>query len=527
MKGQSRRVLFAVLCMLGLLPWVLNVSETVRAQQTGPNLLTNGDFEQDPDQAWPFEMGIQEIQVAPGWHAFWVDSPSSRAAKPSHCGLDTNCYWGRPEFRGMSAADFAYRVHGGRLSQKYFTFNRQHEAGLYQQVTSGIQPGDLLRFQIYMQTWSCEADKDKWNVCPTGEKSNNPAYMHTRVGIDPTGGTNPWAGTVVWATEQEAYDIWTLFTVEATAQNSAATVFTYSRADWYDSWPRIHNDVYVDDGSLVVVGVTKPTAAPPPATPRVPPTPRATSTVRPDSAVVHVVESGDTLFGIAFEYGVAVDVLRRLNAGTLGENDLVAVGQELVIAGAAINVPTPTPAPTDAQPLTTSGAITTTSAPAAAQTGKGTLCVMAYTDRDRDMVRKADSEGLLPNVAFSLVGSNGPAGTYTTDGISEPYCFQGLGPGRYVIRQTAPTGYEPTGAAEWEILLEAGQTYSLEVGYLTAAADAETPTTGKTSGPVEETFDKPANSLLRMIVWGSGILAVLLVAAVAVLFVSSRKKATL
>ena len=288
MSGQSRRTLFVVLCMLGMLSLVLNVSETVRAQGTGPNLLVNGDFEKDPGVAWPYEMGIPEVQVAPGWHAYWLDSPPAGTIIAEHCrenAADTGCYWARPEFRGLIASDFAYRVHGGNLSQKYFTFGRQHEAGLYQQV-SGITPGSLLRFQIYMETWSCLAG-DQWNVCPTGEKSNKPAYMHTKVGIDPTGGTNPWAGTVVWAPELDAIDAWTLFTVEATAQNSTVTVFTHSRVEWYDRWGRLHNDVYIDDGSLVVVGAgaaVQPTAAPTlaastpsaAATPAASPTPKST-----------------------------------------------------------------------------------------------------------------------------------------------------------------------------------------------------------------------------------------------------------
>ena len=528
MKGQKCRALFTVLCVLGMLSLVLNVSETARAQEIGPNLLTNGDFEQDLGKAWPFENGIPEIQAAPGWHAYWLDDPPAGTIIPDQCDEDDeSCYFVRPEFRGISKKEFDYRVHSGNLAQKYFSFGRQHEAGLYQQV-SGITPGSLLRFQIYMETWSCTAKKDQWNVCPTGGKSNKPAYMHTKVGIDPTGGTNPWAATVVWGPDLDAIDNWTLFTVEATAQNSTVTVFTHSRVEWYDTWPRINNDVYIDDGSLVVVGEAQPTAAPTSAVPEVPATPRATSTPRPDGAVVHVVASGDTLFGIALEYGVDVDELRRLNAGSLDEYDTLSIGQELVISGSAISVSTPTPAPTQAQVLTTPGAITATVAPAAPQTGKGSLCVVAYNDRDGNMARSADSEELLPNVALSLVGSNGPAGSYTTDGISEPYCFQGLEPGNYVVRQTAPAGYAPSGAAEWGVLLGAGQTYSLEVGYLSAAGSAEAPAAEETPEPAEEdeeATDKPVNSLLSMIIQVSGIMAALLAVAVAVLFFISRRKA--
>jgi len=541
MKVHKRRIALAVIAgLVGLLAISLITAQpnVVRAQETGPNLLANGDFEQDAGQAWPFEQGIPEVQVAPNWHAFWLDNPPSYAVKPDYCKKDTGCYWARPEFRGMSSAEFANRVHGGSLSQKYFTFNRQHEAGMYQQV-SGIQPGSRLRFQVYMQTWSCTAG-DEWNICPTSPLSNKPAPMHTKVGIDPTGGTNAWAGTVVWSQEFESYDQWTAFWVEATAEAGTVTVFTYSRADWSDTWPRLNNDVYVDDASLTVVGDAEPTAAPPPPTPAVPPTPAATSTPRPDGAVVHVVQSGDTLFGIAIQYGIDSDELRRLNAGTLGPNDLLSVGQELVISGAPINAPTPTPVPTEAQPVTEPTVATVTTEPGATAevgetaSGAASLCVLVYHDRDNDMVRQEASEELLPNAALTLVGTGGPAGTYTTDGISEPYCFQGLQPGNYVLRQTAPTGYSPSGPAEWGILLGEGQTYSLQIGCTSdgSVATGELPNDDNpeqlpaseegTEGAEESTG--LTSKLLNIVIRVSGVVALLLAIVVAVLFFLSRRK---
>ncbi|MBN1248384.1 MAG: LysM peptidoglycan-binding domain-containing protein [Anaerolineae bacterium] len=94
----------------------------------------------------------------------------------------------------------------------------------------------------------------------------------------------------------------------------------------------------------------------------VPPTPTFTPSPTP-TPVIHVVESGDTLFGIALEYGVTVGGLLRANG--LAEQDILSIGQALIIPleeeeipeagyivvpeGNAI-LPTPTP-----MPLTTSG----------------------------------------------------------------------------------------------------------------------------------------------------------------------------
>jgi len=318
----------------------------VVAQQAPPNLLVNGDFEAwDPNSSWPFQNGIPEVQVCPGWRAYYVDTAPDNVPAPQ--------FWKRPEFRDVKSAEYAYRVHSGFLAQKYFTFGGQHIAGLYQQV-SGITPGTPLRFSIYMQTWSCMAG-DEWNICPTGAKSNSPSPMHTRVGIDPYGGTNPWSPNIVWSPEINAYDQWTLFSVDAVAKAGTVTVYTHSYADWFDSVFRNANDVYVDDGSLIVLGEmpqpeTPPTATPEPtetpdpskptSTPSPTSTPAATPTPRPDGAIVYVVKEGDTLGGIARQFSLTVDELLALN--TLADPNVVEVGQEIVVS---VPAPTATPVP--------------------------------------------------------------------------------------------------------------------------------------------------------------------------------------
>ncbi len=531
MDWSRRLTMISLLLLVGiLLTPLLGVTPLTLAQETGPNLLTNGDFEQGSGEAWPFQDGISEVQVAPGWRAFWNEDPPPGTKVPNYCEPDDHaCYWGRPEFRGMSTAEFDYRVHGGFLSQKYFTYNRQHEAGLYQKV-DGIEPGSRLRFQIYIQTWSCLGEKDNPLNCPTGYLSNNPAPMHTKVGIDPTGGTNPWAPTVVWSDEYETHDVWTPFWVEATAEAASVTVFFYSRVDWPESWPRVNNDVYIDDASLVVVGETTPTAPPPPPTSDVPPTPRATATPRPDGAVVHTVVSGDTLFGIALQYGVDADELRRLNAGSLGPNDMLSVGQELVISGEPGAVTTPTAAPTEATPVTPT---MTTEAAQPPETGgateTGSVCVLAYDDKNGDMVYQTENEPLVPNVTLTLVGTNGPAGSHTTTGLAEPHCFEGLEPGNYVLRQTPAPGYTPSGPGEQGILLTAGQAYQVQVGYVWDGSGAsEEAVTPDEEAATPAAGNNAQNSggdrnILATIIRVSGIVALLLAIAVVVLFFLSRR----
>lgn len=87
-------------------------------------------------------------------------------------------------------------------------------------------------------------------------------------------------------------------------------------------------------------------AAPVTATPT--PAPQAES---PGASTVHVVESGETLGGIALQYDVTVEALMAEN--DLAAGDFIQVGQELIIPGGQPEpeapAPTATPAPQGAR----------------------------------------------------------------------------------------------------------------------------------------------------------------------------------
>ena len=317
------------------------------AQTPGQNLLTGGDFEAP---TWRAQDGIGELVIATGWRAWYVDANriQSYVKQPSNCDTsDRACYWMRPEFNSADFDAFPNRVHSGFKAQKYFSYGRMHEAGLYQQAV-GIQPGATLRFSIYMQAWQCS----KAEACgQNGNRSDAPAEMHLRVGIDPYGGTDPFSANVVWSPEKPAFDQWVQFSVQAQAKGGAVTVFTHSRAEW--DWPRVNNDVYLDDASLTVVGegtavpgTVQPTGSPAPTfTPANTPTPRA------DGAVVHIVGPSDTLYGISLQYGVPYDDLLQLN--NLSRTSILTIGQAIVVKAG-----TGTVAPTSAAPATATSAPT-------------------------------------------------------------------------------------------------------------------------------------------------------------------------
>jgi hypothetical protein len=105
------------------------------------------------------------------------------------------------------------------------------------------------------------------------DSGKQPGPLRMKIGIDPTGGTNALAGHVVWSQAVDAYN-WQLFSVEAVAQSSTVTVFTYSSPEWAMK----HLTANWDEASLVMLSAPTPTRRPPTATPRATSTPTSTPT---------------------------------------------------------------------------------------------------------------------------------------------------------------------------------------------------------------------------------------------------------
>lgn len=81
-------------------------------------------------------------------------------------------------------------------------------------------------------------------------------------------------------------------------------------------------------GPTVARGLATPTISPQIYLTPIPPTPTFTPSPTP-TPVIHVVASGDTLLGIALDYGVTVDALVRVNA--LDASAFLRIGQTLII----------------------------------------------------------------------------------------------------------------------------------------------------------------------------------------------------
>ena len=499
-------------------------------QEIGTNLLTNPGFEGfgkpnnngSPNPGnWTRETFTGavygEIFTPEGWVTWWQEGD-----------------FGRPECKVIPnehpfSAD-PERIYEGYYAGMCFTFFRKQNAGYYQ-VVRNIAPGSVVEGSFFAHAWSCSEDNPP--------RSCGDAYsFYFRVGIDPNGGTDPFSSNIVWSAPAYLYDEFGYVgPVQATVgESGAATIFTQA----YGKWPNKHNDAYMDNMSMKLVSTGEtptPTTAPPPPTSELPPTPQYTPTPLPNGAIVHTVVAGDTLFGIALTYDVPIDDIYSLN--DLNSQSLLSIGQEVVIAIDPSFVATPTPVPQEPDPTTAPvqeqpGGADPGGVPAAPVGDTASLCVLAFYDANNDLFRQAENgEMTLPNAEINILATSGPVGTYRTDGISEPYCFQNLEAGSYVLRHTAPPGYK-TDFGQSNIALGAGQITTIELGYMRDDSSAsgeqnsqQSPATPDqnqgeetpTEEPEGSGMTKTLNTILRV---SGGIVLVLAIAVAALFFISRR-----
>ena len=195
------------------------------------------------------------------------------------------------------------------------------------QRVGGLTKGDAVKLTAYGWVYTCN---DTTNSCiitdPPYRRSDTSAGASLKVGIDPTGGTDPNSAAVQWSAGTAPYDQWAEMNVTATAQGDAVTVFLYTT----QAKGLALNNVYWDQASLVR------TTAGPSAEPTVAEVPFVKPQgVRPDGSIIHVVQEGDTLSSIAYaysvDYSVTIDSIVALNSGLKRNTRYLRLGQEIMI----------------------------------------------------------------------------------------------------------------------------------------------------------------------------------------------------
>jgi hypothetical protein len=226
----------------GIGPNKTAVEQTSNKESIMANLLKNGGFE---DGAWhKTHTGVKvgEVSSPKHWTAFWVDG------KPNRRSGDVKCR--RPECKVIQKKPphlDPLRIHSGNQAWHCFTFFGVHDAGIYQRV-EGLTPGSRVQATAWTHAWSSNKDNPHRSETDGGGQWNFEQF----VGIDPNGGTDPWADSVVWSEARNVYDAYKqLPAVQAkVGASGAVTVFVRSTVQY----PFKHADVYWDDVVLTTVG---------------------------------------------------------------------------------------------------------------------------------------------------------------------------------------------------------------------------------------------------------------------------------
>jgi hypothetical protein len=271
--------------------------------QGGTNLLNNPGFE---GFYRSFRYGeaitdlVLEFRIADGWTPWYRPQADS----------DPGWRYRRPEYR---PATYSYN---GSAAQQYFTSFGTHQAGVLQPVRGAVA-GQTYRFAIAAYMWSSNSE-DLYN-------SVDPGDARIRIGIDPTGGVNPYGDSVVWGPFQTFYDEWRVLAVDAVAQSSALTVFVWSE----QSYPVVHNDVALDEAFLGLASAAPVPAGAVPAADEAAPAEEAAAVEAPAEAPAPAAAAASPS-GITY----TPDVNLKLRASIQGSLvDVVPAGVPVAVVG--------------------------------------------------------------------------------------------------------------------------------------------------------------------------------------------------
>jgi LysM repeat protein len=92
------------------------------------------------------------------------------------------------------------------------------------------------------------------------------------------------------------------------------------------------------------------TPLPPTDTPTITLTLPPSETPTPSGPVIYIVESGDTLFSIAEQFGISIDQLLAYNPEIAANPNTIGVGSQIIIPAVDAPLPSPTPLPTNLAP---------------------------------------------------------------------------------------------------------------------------------------------------------------------------------
>jgi hypothetical protein len=205
------------------------------------------------------EIEPPEIRTPPGWVTWFKHGVPVAHDETNPVG------WAQPEV-SETLAVYPDRMHSGAKGQKLFTFWMIHDAGFLQQVN--VNPGECVRLNGWAHAWSHNGGSPDPALYAFWSEGSHVGYNHFFayegteglddadrnftfwLGIDPLGGTDPYADSVVWGQGAHIYNAYQQVpAVTTTAMGPTVTIFLRS----FTLWPFNNNDAYWDDIHLEVL----------------------------------------------------------------------------------------------------------------------------------------------------------------------------------------------------------------------------------------------------------------------------------
>ncbi len=522
---------------------ILTGSMMVKAQT---NLLINGGLEEDSGPYLGRRGGEFPIYIPNGWNYWLAPASGDRYNRAERTSIQPHPGPGPSPHGGSRAMNIDCGFH-------------TCTAAIFQQV-GNIQTGSNVQASAWSQVKACNLAPNSTS-CGSAIESGS----QTRIGIDPTGGTDPNNPAIVWSGWVQPHDQWLQQTTSATATSGTVTVFLYSTQSSFADL----NKTYWDDVSLSGGGTGGSAPGAPPAATPVPTAPPYVNFVVPqapqdDGSIVHTVQQGDTVDSIAFAYGITrVDLLalNNLQSATFifpGQKLIVKKGtasdapaettdeastapesteeaasveptvQATQVAQAATQAPAttesetseptavpPTPRPTG--PAATAPVVVANAAALDPASTTAQVCVTLFEDTNQNRIQE-EGEGLLSGGTITLKVASENLSETRTDGVTDPFCFEDLTAGDYVAAGSAPEGYGLTTPDQLSVRLNAGATINLSFGAAQGVQPLQPPPSdagSQTTAPLNAET-QPEQSLAERLLSVSGLLVFGLAAVVLV-----------
>jgi LysM repeat protein len=487
-----------------ILTFILSITGSILVHaQTTSNALQNPSFEEGSFGQYTQRRGGEKPIYLPSAWNYWLNSNTQ------------NQYYNRADRVSMfpHPGPGPSPMDGGRALNIDCGFVTCGVA-VYQQV-GGVTAGQKVTASAYSQVKACNLGGN--STCGSAIESGS----QTRIGIDPSGGTDPNNAAIVWSGWTAPHDAWKQQSVEATATGTTVTLFLYSTQTNFSDLNKTYWDAAVLSGGGA--GSAAPSQNSTPGATSVPPTatfPPSVPFVVPqgaqsDGSIVHIVSAGDTMDSIAVAYGVTRTQIMDLN--NISDARIISIGQRLIISqptsannddteeptaseteavevaateetevviGAAseetVATPVaedgttetvPTAEPTEENPPTAQPTVPLATAPVVvAQAGSidpastdAQVCVLLFDDENQNRIQEP-GEVLLSGGTITLALGSENIGSYTTDGTSEPHCFEALDAGDYVALASAPEGYGLTTPDQLRLQANPGPAINIAFG---------------------------------------------------------------